>query len=245
MNERDGSSGRRRLWLAWIVLVAVVVGVGGFAATRSKLLDVDEVQVLLTGNGPLTAAEVTEVAGVFPGTPMVTVDLDALAARVRGLPYAAEVVAERDWPSTVRVWVAVRLPVVSAVEPGGRVALLDAGGTVLEHVGRADPLLPTIRVDRFGEPGSLVSRIDPLLRAAEAVPPDLGAWILALSPAGHGVRAELVGGVIVDLGLGEDYLDEMRSLATILARPEELRCLESINVSIPQNPVVVRSATGC
>ena len=245
MNERDGSSGRRRLWLAWIVLVAVVVGVGGFAATRSKLLDVDEVQVLLTGNGPLTAAEVTEVAGVFPGTPMVTVDLDALAARVRGLPYAAEVVAERDWPSTVRVWVAVRLPVVSAVEPGGRVALLDAGGTVLEHVVRADPLLPTIRVDRFGEPGSLVSRIDPLLRAAEAVSPDLGAWILALSPAGHGVRAELVGGVMVDLGLGEDYLDEMRSLATILTRPEELRCLESINVSIPQNPVVVRSATGC
>ena len=86
MNERDGSSGRRRLWLAWIVLVAVVVGVGGFAATRSKLLDVDEVQVLLTGNGPLTAAEVAEVAevaGVFPGTPMVTVDLDALAARVQ------------------------------------------------------------------------------------------------------------------------------------------------------------------
>ena len=244
MNERDGSSGRRRLWLAWIVLVAVVVGVGGFAATRSKLLDVDEVQVLLTGNGPLTAAEVTEVAGVFSGTPMVTVDLDALAARVRGLPYAAEVVAERDWPSTVRVWVAVRLPVVSAVESTGRVALLDAGGTVLEHVARTDPLLPTIRVDRFGEPGSLVTRIDPLLHAAEAVSPDLGAWILALSPAGHGVRAEMVGGVMVDLGLGEDYVDEMRSLATVLTRVE-LRCLESINVSIPQNPVVVRSATGC
>ena len=244
MNERDGSSGRRRLWLAWIVLVAVVVGVGGFAATRSKLLDVDEVQVLLTGNGPLTAAEVTEVAGVFSGTPMVTVDLDALAARVRGLPYAAEVVAERDWPSTVRVWVAVRLPVVNAVEPRGRVALLDAGGTVLEHVARTDPLLPTIRVDRFGEPGSLVPRIDPLLHAAEAVSPDLGAWIVALSPAGHGVRAEMVGGVMVDLGLGEDYVDEMRSLATVLTRVE-LRCLESINVSIPQNPVVVRSATGC
>ena len=244
MNEGDGSSGRRSLWLAWIVLVAVVVGVGGFAATRSKLLDVDEVQVLLTGNGPLTAVEVAEIAGVSTGDPMVKVDLDALAARVRGLAYAAEVVAERDWPGTVRVWVAVRLPVVSAVEPGGRVALLDAGGTVLEHVVRADPLLPTIRVDRFGEPGSLVTRIDPLLRAAEAIPPDLGAWILALSPAGHGVRAELVGGVIVDLGLGEDYLDEMRSLATVLIEAE-LRCLESINVSIPQNPVVVRSTTGC
>ena len=244
MNERDRSSRRRRLWLPWTALVVVVVGVGCFAATRSKLLDVDEVQVVLSGDGPLTSAEVVEVAGVSTGAPMVTVDLDALAARVRGLAYAAEVVAERDWPSTVRVWVAVRLPVVSAVEPRGRVALLDAGGTVLEHVARTDPLLPTIRVDRFGEPGSLVTRIDPLLHAAEAVSPDLGAWIVALSPAGHGVRAEMVGGVMVDLGLGEDYVDEMRSLATVLTRVE-LRCLESINVSIPQNPVVVRSATGC
>jgi len=244
VNERDRSSRRRRLWLPWTALVVVVVGVGCFAATRSKLLDVDEVQVVLSGDGPLTSAEVVEVAGVSTGAPMITVDLDALAARVRGLAYAAEVVAERDWPSTVRVWVAVRLPVVSAVEPRGRVALLDAGGTVLEHVARTDPLLPTIRVDRFGEPGSLVPRIDPLLHAAEAVSPDLGAWIVALSPAGHGVRAGLVGGVMVDLGLGEDYVDEMRSLATVLTRVE-LRCLESINVSIPQNPVVVRSATGC
>ena len=244
MNERDGSSRGRSLWLPWTVLVAVVVGVGGFAATRSELLDVDEVQVVLTGDGPLTAAEVVEVAGVSTGAPMVTVDLDALAARVRGLAYAAEVVVERDWPSTVRVWVVARLPVVSAVEPKGRIALLDAGGIVLEHVARTDPLLPTIRVDRFGEPGSLVTRIDPLLHAAEAVSPDLGAWILALSPAGDGVRVEMVGGVMVDLGLGEDYVDEMRSLATVLTRVE-LRCLESINVSIPQNPVVVRSATGC
>ena len=244
MNGRDRSSRRRRLWWPWTVLVAVVVGVGGFAATRSELLDVDEVQVVLTGDGPLTAAEVVEVAGVSTGAPMVTVDLDALAARVRGLAYAAEVVAERDWPSTVRVWVVARLPVVSAVEPKGRVALLDAGGIVLEHVARTDPLLPTIRVDRFGEPGSLVTRIDPLLHAAEAVSPDLGAWILALSPAGDGVRVEMVGGVMVDLGLGEDYVDEMRSLATVLTWVE-LRCLESINVSIPQNPVVVRSATGC
>ena len=244
MNERDGSSRGRSLWLPWTVLVAVVVGVGGFAATRSELLDVDEVQVVLTGDGPLTAAEVVEVAGVSTGAPMVTVDLDALAARVRGLAYAAEVVVERDWPSTVRVWVVARLPVVSAVEPKGRIALLDAGGIVLEHVARTDPLLPTIRVDRFGEPGSLVTRIGPLLHAAEAVSPDLGAWILALSPAGHGVRAEMVGGVMVDLGLGEDYVDEMRSLATVLTWVE-LRCLESINVRIPQNPVVVRSATGC
>lgn len=244
MNEEKGLPGPRRLWLLWTALAVVVLAAGGYSATRSELLDVDRVQVLLSGDSPLTEVEVVEVAKILPGTPMLDLDLDAVAGRIRDLPYVAEVAAERDWPGTVRVWVAVRLPVANAVEPGGGMALLDAQGTVLEFVVDTHPVLPTIRVDRFGKPGSRVLRIDPLLRAAGAISSDLGAWILALSAAGSGVRAELVGGVVVDLGLGEDYADEMRSLATVLTRVD-LRCLESIDVSIPQNPVVIRSTTGC
>ena len=244
MSEQKRQPGRKRLWLAWAALAVVVVAVGALAVTQSTFLDVDRVQVLLSRSGPLTEAEVLEVVDVSAGTPMVSVDLDTVAWRVRELAYAAEVTVERNWPGTVRVWVTVRLPVVNAVEPGGRVALLDAGGIVLEHVARTDPVLPTIRVDRFGAPGFLVSRIDPLLRAAGAVTPDLGTWILALAPVGGGVRAELIGGVVADLGLGSDYSDEMRSLATVLTRVE-LRCVKSIDVIIPENPVVVRSSTGC
>ncbi len=89
-----------------------------------------------------------------------------------------------------------------------------------------------------------MSNIDPLLRAATAVTPELAPWILYFSPVGDGVRAGLVGGVEVDLGLQGDYGDGMRSLATILSRVE-LRCLRSIDVTIPRNPVVVRSPVGC
>lgn len=244
MSQRRGWLSCYRPWMAWAILAVLILGVAGFTVIRSELLDVDRLQVQLGGDGPLSEAEVVAVAGVPLGTPMLAVDLEALVGRVGELAYAAEVVAEREWPGTVRVWVAVRTPVVNAVEPGGLVALLDSRGAVIEHVAHINPVLPIIRVDEFGEPGSRVPRIDPLLRAAEAVTPDLGAWILALIPIGGGVRADLVGGVVVDLGIGEDYADEMRSLATVLTRVK-LMCLESIDVAIPQNPVVVRSATGC
>ena len=82
------------------------------------------------------------------------------------------------------------------------------------------------------------------MRAAEAVTPDLGAWIVALAPTGEGVRAELVGGVDAELGLGADYTEEMRSLATVLTRVV-LTCLVSIDVSIHHNPVLVRDETLC
>ena len=83
-----------------------------------------------------------------------------------------------------------------------------------------------------------------MLEAASAVTADLRAWIVALVPAGSGVRAELVGGVDADLGRGDDYLDEMRSLATILSRVV-LGCVVSIDVSIHESPVVRRDEVRC
>ena len=105
--------------------------------------------------------------------------------------------------------------------------------------------MPIIRVDSVGVLGTRITGITPLLRAAEEVTPDLQAWILALTPTGGGVRAELVGGVVAELGIGgTDFRDEMRSLATVLTRVQ-LSCIELIDVSIPQNPVVTRTQGRC
>jgi hypothetical protein len=76
------------------------------------------------------------------------------------------------------------------------------------------------------------------------VTPDLGRWIVALAPTGDGVRAELVGGVDAELGFGEDYRDEMRSLATVLTRVV-LTCLVTIDVSIHESPVLLRDESRC
>ena len=125
----------------------------------------------------------------------------------------------------------------------GRRGLLDRAGTVLD-VPASDSTLPTVRVDRIGVPGTRLAGIELLLAAAAAVTPDLGEWIVALVPTGSGVRAELVGGVDAELGLGYDFHDELRSLATVLAWVE-LSCIVSIDVSVHANPVVVRDAYRC
>ena len=233
----------RRLWWVWSLLALVVLTVGAFAATRSVLLDVDEVLVDGVG-GRLDRLLVVEVSGIRTGEPMVDVSSEAAARRVATLPWVAEAKVARDWPGTVRIWFVERQAVVNAVDPTGRWALLDGSATILEIPVIPEADLPTIRVDRLGPEGTRVTGVGPLLEAASAVTTDLRAWIVALVPAGSGVRAELVGGVDADLGRGDDYRDEMRSLATVLSRVV-LGCVVSIDVSIHENPVVRRDEVRC
>ena len=233
----------RRLWWVWSLLALVVLTVGAFAATRSVLLDVDEVLVDGVG-GRLDRLLVVEVSGIRTGEAMVNVSSEAAAHRVATLPWVAEAKVVRDWPGTVRIWFVERQAVVNAVDPTGRWALLDDSATVLEIPVIPEADLPTIRVDRLGPEGTRVTGIGPLLEAASAVTTELRAWIVALVPTGSGVRAELVGGVDADLGQGDDYRDEMRSLATVLSRVV-LGCVVSIDVSIHENPVVRRDEIRC
>ena len=230
----DRPAGARRLWWVWPLLGLLAVISGGYASTRSALLDVDEVLVEIDGDR-LDPALVEAVSGIRPGSPMSSVSLEAVARRVATLAWVVDVEVERDWPGTIRIWIVEREAFVNAVDLSGRRGLLDRAGTVLD-VPASDSTLPTVRVDRIGVPGTRLAGIELLLAAAAAVTPDLGEWIVALVPTGSGVRAEL--------GLGYDFHDELRSLATVLAWVE-LSCIVSIDVSVHANPVVVRDAYRC
>ena len=240
---REPRSRRRWLAVAWVAFGLVVLGAGAISATRSELLDVDEIR-LVGISSDLGEKMVLEALSVPEGSPMTGIDLDAAGRRVAALPRVAGVELERDWPGSVVVWVVERVPVVNASAPDGRLAILDADGMVIEHVSVPEPGLPTIRVDGVGRPGVRLSGLRPLLDAADAVTDDLAAWIVALVPTGAGVRAELVGGVEVDLGMGNNYRDEMRALATILHRVE-LSCIVGIDVSVHDIPVVRRDDLRC
>ncbi len=78
-----------RRWLAWrrvvvaVVLLAAVVG-GVWLVFFSSVLAVAGVQV--EGTGVLDPRVVRQAAAVPTGTPLATVDLDAIAARVEDLP---------------------------------------------------------------------------------------------------------------------------------------------------------------
>ncbi len=237
----------RRLVMAWIALAVVVVGVGGFVLSRSELLDVDEVRVVGPaadgGWGP-SAGDLVVATGIEVGSPMLGVDVHEAVRRVAAEPWVASVEVDRRWPGTVEVWVRRRVPVANALDPSAAVAVLDAEGTVLEHRSRPVDGLPVVRVERLGRAGTRMAGLAPLLRAVDAMTPELDPWIVALVPAASGVVAELVGGVEAVLGHGEDYHDEFRSLATVLTRVE-LACIVEIDVSIHASPVVRRDEARC
>ncbi|HJM32882.1 MAG TPA: FtsQ-type POTRA domain-containing protein [Acidimicrobiales bacterium] len=233
----------RRLWWLWVPVGILLLGVLGYASTRSTLLDVDRIEVEGAGIR-VTERTVREVAAIEVGQALLDLDLDAINGRLTALPWVAEATVRRKWSGTVYLRILERTAVVVAVDPVGAQVLLDAVGAVLETVDPAsasDPDLPHIRVDGFGPPGSRVSGVGPLLRAAEAVPPDLGAWIVALVPTGDGIRAELVGGAVAEFGISDDYREQVRALATVLTKVV-LTCLREVDVSIPANPVVRRGA---
>ncbi len=234
---------KRSMKFLWISLVLLVLGVGVYAATQSSFLSVEEIKVEGT-EIRVTEAEVLEAAGVKQGDSMIGLDLAKIDEGVTSLSWVSEVTIERKWPRTILITLKEREPSVIAVLPNGQKFLLDRSGVVLDEFHESSDLLPFIRVDEVGVLGTQISGITPLLRAAEEVTPDLGAWILALAPTGGGVRAELVGGVIAELGIGTDFRDEMRSLATVLTRVQ-LSCIEVIDVSIHQNPVITRTQGEC
>lgn len=234
---------KRSMKFLWISLVLLVLGVGAYAATQSSFLSVEEIKVEGT-EIRVTEAEVLEAAGVKQGDSMIGLDLAKIDEGVTSLSWVSEVTIERKWPRTILITLKEREPSVIAVLPNGQKFLLDRSGVVLDEFHESSDLLPFIRVDEVGVLGTQISGITPLLRAAEEVTPDLGAWILALAPTGGGVRAELVGGVIAELGIGTDFRDEMRSLATVLTRVQ-LSCIEVIDVSIHQNPVITRTQGEC
>ncbi|MAK95038.1 MAG: hypothetical protein CL994_01650 [Euryarchaeota archaeon] len=239
----DDPPKKRSMKFLWISLVLLVLGVGAYAATQSSFLSVEEIKVEGT-EIRVTEAEVLEAAGVKQGDSMIGLDLAKIDEGVTSLSWVSEVTIERKWPRTILITLKEREPSVIAVLPNGQKYLLDRSGVVLDEFHESSDLLPFIRVDEVGVLGAQISGITPLLRAAEEVTPDLGAWILALAPTGGGVRAELVGGVIAELGIGTDFRDEMRSLATVLTRVQ-LSCIEVIDVSIHQNPVITRTQGEC
>ena len=248
MNDEDQEPVReppkkRSLKLLWLLLVVLVLGVGAYATTQSSFLSVGEITVKGVEKR-VTEEEVLEVADINQGDSMFGLDLAKADENVTSLPWVSEVTIERKWPRSILITLKEREPSVIAVIPNGEKFLLDRSGVVLDQVNQNDASLPIIRVDEVGVLGTQISGITPLLRAAEEVTSDLGAWILALAPTGGGVRAELVGGVVAELGIGTDFRDEMRSLATVLTRVQ-LSCIEVIDVSIHQNPVITRTQGKC
>jgi cell division protein FtsQ len=122
----------------YLQVAAALLAVGGLAwlLLAGPVLAVRAVQV--DGLARLPAEQVQEAAGIVAGTPLLRVDVDAAEARVAELPPVASVEVTRNWPDSVVITVAERVPVAVVGEPGQR-SLVDAEGVLFDSVTGAAP----------------------------------------------------------------------------------------------------------
>ena len=83
--------------------------------------------VAVSGTTRLSPEQVRAAADVVRGTPLARVDAAAVVRRVETLRAVAEVRVIRAWPSTLKLQVTERTPVVGVVTSSG-VTLVDAAG---------------------------------------------------------------------------------------------------------------------
>ena len=227
-----------------ISLVFIVL-LGLYSATQSELLDVDEIDVLVTGGNQISSNEIIELSGISLSQPIISVDSDEAKSLLMSNPWIEDVEINKEWPSAISIWVDLRQAFAYAVTLEGVSATIDEQGTVLKlsESGSADNLV-SLLVEELAEPGNKILGIEMLLAATEAITPDLKEWIKIISPTASGVRAELHGSVFVDLGIAEDFSTAMNDLKAVLGQVE-LMCMQSIDVSVRENPIIERDTAKC
>ncbi|EUA24006.1 cell division FtsQ family protein [Mycobacterium xenopi 4042] len=116
--------------------------------------------IVVTGTGAVTREEVLDAAKVRPGTPLLQIDTDQVADRVATIRRVASARVQRQYPSTLRITIVERIPVVVKDFPDGP-HLFDRDGV---DFATAPPpsSLPYIDVDNPGP-------TDPATKAALAV----------------------------------------------------------------------------
>lgn len=150
--RRSQGRPRRRL-LTWLALVALLAGGVVFLFFFSAALVVKDIEV--SGGREQVQESAVELAQIPLGRPLARVAEGAVGERVLTDPRIAEVVVERDWPSTVRLVLTEREPVVAFTHEDST-WLADAGGTVYEQVEQVSNKLPTF--ETRGDPTELDRR---------------------------------------------------------------------------------------
>ncbi|KUN04150.1 cell division protein FtsQ [Streptomyces yokosukanensis] len=224
-----------------LAVVAVLLGVGGaWVLYGSAWLRVRQVSV--SGADVLTSAEVREAAAVPVGAPMISVDTDAIEARLRRkLPRIDTVDVVRSWPHGIGLKVTERTPVL-LVRKGGDFVEVDGEGVRFATVAQAPKAVPTLELSasRKGSAAAGFRRfgVDRLVREAVRVAGDLPAAV-AKETRTVQVRSydtislALADGRTVAWGSGDNGRAKARTLTALMKAAPGAR---HFDVSVPTAP---------
>lgn len=250
---QDKSRRRRRRWRRVAVPVVSMAALVGVA--HSPPLSVSKVRV--EGAAETSEQGVLEAADIDEGRAMMTLDEGATELRVSELPWVEDVDVVRDWPGTVRIKVTERTAVATAVvERTGLAALVDGRGRVLSAVTLADlaatggvasdGLIVLTGLDALPEPGGEVpTEARAALAIAERAPERVPGMLAEISVDLEAVVAPGVPGegAVVSFRSGEQVDERLIALDTLLSGAD-MTCLATVDLWIPDRPVITRRP-GC
>ncbi|ANS64637.1 sporulation protein [Streptomyces lincolnensis] len=231
-----------RLRTIIILAVALVVLAAGsvWVLYGSNWLRVERVSV--SGTRILTPAQVREAADVPVGAPLISVDTDAIEARLsRKLPRIDVVDVERSWPHGIGLKVTERTPVL-LVQKGQNFVEVDDEGVRFATVSEAPKGVPTLELT-LSQPGSRAAslrRFDEsrlvreAVRIAGAVPAAVAKDARTVKVRSYDdISLELTGGRTVAWGSGEKSAAKARTLTALMKASPDAR---HFDVSVPTAP---------
>ncbi|WP_328482458.1 FtsQ-type POTRA domain-containing protein [Streptomyces sp. NBC_00377] len=234
--------GPRRLRMIIILALAVVLlGAGaGWVLYGSQWLRVQRVSV--TGTDVLTVRQVREAAAVPVGSPLVSVDTDAIEARLRAeLPRIDSVDVVRSWPHGIGLKVTERTPVL-LVRKGSAFVEVDDEGVRFATVSEAPKGVPLLdmavsssrsaaaSLRRFGEARLVREAVE----AAGSLPAAVTRATRVVKVRSYDdISLELTGGRTVAWGSAENGAAKGRTLTALMKAAPAAR---HFDVSAPTAP---------
>ena len=185
--------------------------------------------VVITGLGAVTQDEVIAAAAVKEGTPLLQVNTDDVAERVATIRRVASARVQREYPSTLRITVVERAPVIVKDYPDGP-HLFDRDGVDFATA-PPPPNLPYLETDN---PGPNDPPTKAALEVMTALRPEVAGQVARVSaPSVAAITLTLVDGREVVWGTTDRTEEKAQKLAALLTQPGH-----TYDVSSPDLPTV-------
>ncbi|MEV7285756.1 FtsQ-type POTRA domain-containing protein [Streptomyces sp. NPDC093252] len=236
---------RLRTIIILTVALALVTGGGVWVLYGSQWARVERVSV--TGARDLTPEQITEAADVPLGAPLISVDTDAVAARLRGkLPRIDTVDVVRAWPHGISLKVTERTAVL-LIENDGKFTEVDDEGVRFATVSKAPKGVPLLELTvarsgsaaasarRFGE-GRLMREA---VRVTDSVPAAVARTTRLVKVRSYDdISLELADRRTIAWGSAEQGAAKARTLTALMKAEPDAR---HFDVSVPTAPAASAS----
>ena len=213
--------------IGWTVVMAVTSVALGLALYFTPAMSARS--VVVTGVSSVTEDEVISVAQVRPGTPLLQINTDEVADRVAGIRRVASARVQREYPSTLRITIVERVPVV-VKDFGDGPHLYDRDGVDFATA-PPPPGLPYIDVE---DPGPADPPTTAALQVMTALRPEVVAQVSRVAaPSVSSITLTLTDGRTVVWGTTDRTAEKAEKLAALLTQPGRV-----YDVSSPDLPTI-------